>query len=145
MNANELIDKLSANPTSPLDLAATSAAALPIILRALRLLAAAEANDGSTPETDTAVYDLGYRDESGMLIKQDAIPIDFAQGMERQRNALAARVAELEPDAERYRWLRVQRHADIAACWYLPVLPQDYPVDTPEQRDIAIEAARSAP
>ena len=66
--------------------------------RALLLLAAAEANDGSTPETDTAVYDLGYRDESGALIKQDAIPIDFAQGMERQRNALAARVRELEEE-----------------------------------------------
>lgn len=55
--------------------------------------------------------------------------------------AAEARAEAAEKDAGRYRWLRVQPHADIAACWYIPVLPQDYPVDTPEQRDAAIDAA----
>jgi hypothetical protein len=66
-----------------------------LIQQALSLLAAAEANDGSTPETDAAIYDLGYRDESGQWIKQDAVPIDFARTLEQQRNGLAARVREL--------------------------------------------------
>jgi len=57
------------------------------------------------------------------------------------KRGLATDEAALRKDAERYRWLRVQRHADIAACWYLPVMPQEYPVDTPEQRDAAIDAA----
>lgn len=109
MNANELIDKLSANPTSPLDLAATSAAALPTILRALRLLAAAEANDGSTPETD-ACADWNARCERvgdneiithGLMLalahdEGDELRL-LASRLERERNALAARVAELEP------------------------------------------------
>lgn len=47
-------------------------------------------------------------------------------------------------DAARYRWLRVQKHADIAACWYLPAHcdPKDF--DTPEARDAAIDAAIQA-
>ena len=57
------------------------------ILRALRLLAAAEANDGSTPETDENCI-------QGMFI--DAA---FSRLFERERNALAARVRELEKDA----------------------------------------------
>jgi hypothetical protein len=54
----------------------------------------------------------------------------------------------LRADAERYRWLRVQPYADIAACWYLPAhcLPENWDsslFDTPEKRDAAIDAARS--
>lgn len=64
----------------------------------------------------------------------------IAQERERAERA-EARAEAAEKDAGRYRWLRVQPHADIAACWYMPVLPQDYPVDTPEQRDAAIDAA----
>lgn len=89
MNAKELIDKLSANPTSPLDLAATSAAALPIILRALRLLAAAEGGGVALERTE----------------EEWANPAIYISRLERERTDLAARVAELEKDAERYRWL----------------------------------------
>ena len=80
------------------------------ILRALRLLAAAEANDGSTPETDDA-WTIGYAsDNFGEAINQAAAALinreQTSSRIERERNGLAARVGELEKDAERYRWLR---------------------------------------
>ena len=53
----------------------------PIFLRALRLLAAAEANDGTTPET------------KGL--------IDLCRRLELARNGLAARVGELENELRR--------------------------------------------
>ena len=53
----------------------------------------------------------------------------------------AALLREQSKDARRYRWLRVQRHADIAACWYLPAHCDPAAFDTPEKRDEAIDCA----
>ena len=88
----DLIDYLSAN--GPPDNMKESECQL--ILRALRLLAAAEANDGSAPETDELVKFLER--ESGMKADTavDEKVIAFIKTKERERNALAARVAELE-------------------------------------------------
>ena len=173
MNAKELADTLEQKGfiafSNEVLARETYAIHLPLVIRALRLLAAAEGVEGtpdqSVMEVVSTVEDIVtaarltqfyddpiYKPWSEQVWRS----VDTARRtiatrrkvLERiatERNGLAARVAELEPDAERYRWLRVQRHADIAACWYLPVLPQDYPVDTPEQRDIAIDAARSKP
>lgn len=41
-------------------------------------------------------------------------------------------------DAARYRWLRDQPHADIAACW---LLPNDVDANSPEELDAAIDKA----
>lgn len=74
------------------------------ILRALRLRAAAEANDGTTPETDAV---LPYGSSLNPDVPHIALELaGLARCLERERNWLAARVGELEPDAERYRWLR---------------------------------------
>lgn len=61
---------------------------LEVTLRALRLLAAAEANDGSTPVTDD------------QLIQGMFVDADLSRRFERERNGLAAKVGELERDAE---------------------------------------------
>ena len=53
----------------------------------------------------------------------------------------AALLREQSKDARRYRWLRVQRHADIAACWYLPAHCDPAAFDTPEKRDEALDRA----
>ena len=124
MNAKQMIAKLDGYG----GIIPFNSEELEVTLRALRLLAAADGGEG-TPETDTAVYDLGYRDESGALIKQDAIPIDFAQGMERQRNALAARVAELEDRAASLQvvgWLRGYQFISLPE----DARPEDVPVYT---------------
>jgi hypothetical protein len=75
-----------------------------LIQQALSLLADAEANDGSTPETDALVCAPEF------LGPSDHLMIDHARTLEQQRNGLArelaARTAELEEarrDAERYR------------------------------------------
>ena len=74
------------------------------ILRALRLLAAAEANDGTTPETDALAK----------LYSTQFQIAEIARSFERERNGLAARVRELEPDAERLNWLEKNpRHSQI--------------------------------
>ena len=93
------------------------------ILRALRLLAAAEANDGGIPEMTKAV--------------QEGRGIELGCQFERERSGLAARVEELEPDAERYRFLK-------DGLW------DDYRTGVIEMRknaiwDAAIDAARSKP
>lgn len=86
MNAKELHDALSANPTSGAELAALAAANMPTILRALSLLAAAEANDGKTPETDAEAFDA-IRIAVGRTIDLSVVSIDFARRLERERNA----------------------------------------------------------
>ena len=72
-----------------------------LVIRALRLLAAAEANDGSTPECDAAqvqveVWVNGERREQCTT----AINDNTALRLERERNGLAARVRELERGIE---------------------------------------------
>lgn len=82
--------------------------AWPVVLRALRLLAAAEGGDG-TPETDAELATHKVRMENGGYCYTEPwsglVTGRFARSLETQRNALAARVAELEPDAERLDWL----------------------------------------
>ena len=88
MNARELADWIEREPRIVLDQGRET------ILRALRLLAAAEANDGTTPETDAAFP---------LSVWPADFACDFARRLERERNGLAARVRELERDAERVR------------------------------------------
>jgi hypothetical protein len=55
------------------------------ILRALSLLAAAEANDGTTPETDAEAFD----DDNPYGVNLQVVPADFARRLESERNGLA--------------------------------------------------------
>lgn len=56
--------------------------------------------------------------------------------------AWEAKAEAAEADARRYRWLRVQGHKDIAACWLLPrPYPEPLEITTPEDFDAAIDAA----
>ncbi len=84
-------------------------------------------------------YHLGVLQET---IKHSVYSSDPGPAYVKHEDYLALRTYadSLKQDAERYRWFRVQRHADIAATWFLPIFP-DQPVDTPEQRDRAIDAA----
>ena len=82
------------------------------ILRALRLLAAAERNDGSTQETDDGAFYVDHFD--GNFTEIEVTRSVIPRTLERERNGLAARVAELEKDAERYRWLRKGESDDVA-------------------------------
>lgn len=84
MNAKELHDALSANPTSGTEIAVLAAANMSTILSALSLLAAAEANDGATPETDNPSNIDTWR-----AVK------DTSRRLERERNGLAAEVGRL--------------------------------------------------
>lgn len=84
MNAKDLIGPLEQQPDHYL---MTDDDETQVILRALRLLAAAEANDGSTPVTDE------------QLIQGMFVDADLSRRFERERNGLAARVAELEASA----------------------------------------------
>lgn len=76
-----------------------------IAIRALRLLAAAEANDGGTPETEAFCCEPSPI-PAGREVELIPVWIAYSHRLERERNGLAARVGELERDAERYRWLR---------------------------------------
>lgn len=76
--------------------------AWPIAIRALRLLAAAEANDGNCPETEAAM--CRYTGGEPVTFPKGlsaVVPYSFAANLERERNGLAARVGELEKDAAR--------------------------------------------
>lgn len=53
-----------------------------------------------------------------------------------------AKAEAAEADARRYRWLRVQGHKDIAACWLLPrPYPEPLEITNPEDFAAAIDAA----
>jgi hypothetical protein len=56
----------------------------------------------------------------------------------------AAELAELRRDAWRYRWLRDQKHIDIAAWWFLPVETSKVTPNAPTEIDAAIDAAMQA-
>jgi len=92
MSAKELHDALSANPTSGTEIAVLAAANMSTILRALSLLAAAEANDGTTPETDAEAYD----DDNPYGVNLQVVPAEFCRRLERERNGLAAEVLRLQ-------------------------------------------------
>lgn len=56
-----------------------------------------------------------------------------------------AKAEAAEADARRYRWLRVQGHKDIAACWLLPrPYPEPLEITNPEDFNAAIDAAIQA-
>ena len=77
--------------------------AWPVVLRALRLLAAAEANDGNCPETEAAM--CRYTGGEPVTFPKGlsaVVPYSFAANLERERNGLAARVVELEAALDRY-------------------------------------------
>ena len=95
MNARELLDHFDLNGfTSPWR---------ETILSALSLLAAAEANDGTTPITD-ALRDSPH--ESFSFTTRDERLLALSRTLERRCNGLAAEVGRLTKDAERYRFLR---------------------------------------
>ena len=95
MNARELLDHFDLNGfTSPWR---------ETILSALSLLAAAEANDGTTPITD-ALRDSPH--ESFSFTTRDERLLALSGRFERERQGLAAKVGRLTEDAERYRFLR---------------------------------------
>lgn len=85
MNAKELHDWL----TGPSPISEMDAEDKHTILRALSLLAAAEANDGTTPETDA----LPQSDDKP--IKEGAMARILCRRLERERNGLAAEVGRL--------------------------------------------------
>ena len=112
MNARELLDLIDKH-ASPHSVRADGLDVKETILRALRLLAAAEANDGTgcelienlrteadlcRNETATDIADL-LDDAASALIATGA---QF-NALKDERNGLAARVRELERDAERVR------------------------------------------
>jgi len=107
MNAKQMISKLDGYG----GIIPFNSEELDITLRALRLLAAAEANDGGAPETDILWRGLNVMQASVLPLKEihnrtveDIKTLaDFARRLERERNGLAARVRELERDAERVR------------------------------------------
>jgi hypothetical protein len=64
-----------------------------------------------TPRTDEAsLVDTNYDVET--------VKADFARQLERENAALSAQVAELRKDAERYRWLRTDRHILMGMAFY---------------------------
>ena len=110
MNARELLGPLEQQPDHYL---MTDKDETETILRALRLLAAAEANDGTTAETDIAraidqlnLVAVGLEPTFSVSAKWVKGAIALIEALRNERNGLAARVVELTPDAERYRWLR---------------------------------------
>ena len=90
-----------------------------LVLRALRLLAAAEANDGETPQTDDfAEQDFvleTIRLHPKILARIKAWA-DHARRLERERNGLAARVGELE---------RVESYAVHLTCEVVRAISDD--------------------
>lgn len=80
MNANELLAAMDGATVNILQ----SPEANALVLRALSLLAAAEANDGTTPETDNPSNIDTWR-----AVK------DTSRRLERERNGLAAEVGRL--------------------------------------------------
>ena len=100
MDAKELHDALSANPTSGTEIAVLAAANMVTILRALSLLAAAEANDGTTPETDAARLTINQRRmiAEGRGVVSEMVEASVARRLERERNGLAAEVLRLKGD-----------------------------------------------
>ena len=104
MDAKELHDWFAGpSPVSGMD-----AEDKQTILRALSLLAAAEASDGTTPETDAEAFD----DDNPYGVNLQVVPADFARRLESERNGLArALTAERESadrnqeDAERLDWM----------------------------------------
>ena len=97
MNARELLDLIDKH-ASPHSVRVDGLDVKEIILRALRLLAAAEANDGTTPETD-AFVSVRF----GQMACSHGELTDYARRLERERNGLAARVAELEKELQAHR------------------------------------------
>jgi len=63
---------------------------------------------------------------------------------EKARSLMRQRIAELEPDAERYRWLRAHLHAQSLTTTYaLPITWHvDYRGQEGRSMDAAIDAAR---
>ena len=153
MNARELLDDLESGLIDEF----MSAEVKAIYIRALRLLAAAESNDGTVcklvedlrteadlcrNETATDIAEL-LDDAASSII---AISAQF-NAIKDERNGLAARVVELTPDAERYRWLRkpqdhicvdVEEENEDGWTGTFYALVRD-------ELDAAVDAARSKP
>lgn len=90
MNAKELRDWFTGpGRIIPIPISGMDAEDKQIILRALSLLAATEANDRTTPETDAEVFDA-IRIAVGRTIDLSVVNADFARRLERERNRLAA-------------------------------------------------------
>ena len=101
MTARELLDLYRSNgPVATF----TTHGAREIVESALALLAAAEANDGTSPETSALDLKIAreYRQVSGAYIEM----LDHARTLERRCSGLAAEVGRLTKDAERYQFLR---------------------------------------
>jgi hypothetical protein len=73
------------------------------------------------------------REHNAMERKHDVVPVP------------ASELAALRRDAERYRWLRDQKHWDIAARWFLHADEPPFSArNTPAEIDWAIDAAMQA-
>ena len=146
MNARKLLARLDGTG----GVLQFNSAELDTAIRALRLLAAAEANDGTTPETDALAK----------LCSTQFQIAEIARSFERERNGLAARVAELEKDAERYRWIRnrlevrgqqaftgsVRPGISVrVGCSFFDTEARKQDESTATKLDAAIDAARSKP
>jgi len=96
--------------------------------------------------SDTPRTDARWEEEWANKAKhKEASPahgmFDLAAQLERELAAAQARLKEVEADAGRYKWVRSQKHIDIAACW---LVAAKVPVpETPEELDAAIDAARA--
>jgi hypothetical protein len=88
MNAREILDGYRTNGAAIV----FNDAMWPTVYEALSLLAAAEANDGTTPETDKWAGEAVFT-ETGCAA--DVVNADFARALERRCSGLAAEVGRL--------------------------------------------------
>lgn len=153
MNAKQMIAKLDGYG----GIIPFNSEELDVTLRALRLLAAAEANDGNCPETEAAM--CRYTGGEPVTFPKGlsaVVPYSFAANLERERNGLAARVRELEQfhlerqsaeylDAERYRYLRDRADENSDGPIICSGLGDNFDFLRGPECDEEIDAARSKP
>jgi len=109
MNAKKMRDWF----TGPSPISDMDAEDKQTILRALSLRAAAEANDGTTPETDAARLTINQRRmiAEGRGVVSEMVEASVARLLERERNGLARSYADsLEENAR----LRAERDTHVA-------------------------------
>ena len=138
MNARELLDLYRKNGPH---VTFTTHGAREVVESALSLLAAAEANDGKTPETDAEVFDRNAT--TSHLPEHLVVDAEISRGIERRCNGLAAEVGRLTKDAERYRFLKSN---ETRRWWVLYSFSESIKADpnpTEEELDAAIDAERA--
>lgn len=108
MNARELHDFIVAFgpiPTQSISAPLTKEA-WETILSALSILAAAQANDGKTPETDAeSCWPASNDSPDKFCIDGGYVSSDFARSLELRCRSLAAEVVRLKEDEKRIDWM----------------------------------------